>query len=93
VWLKAEEIAAGGADKWAEKLIGDGWGIYAGANPRKGPGGRDGAAVARCPALFVDFDGGIQPDEAMAVVADKMKQEIPAYEIEEVALFLLDLVE
>lgn len=41
-----------------------GWCIYAGINPRTEEGGakEDKVALARC--LFVDFDGGVTPDEA-----------------------------
>lgn len=53
-WHPARTITDGVIANIAEQHVGKN--IYVGANPRKGMGGKDGAAVALARNVFVDFD-------------------------------------
>ena len=67
VWSDAGRLAE--CVQWGNKRNMEGFGIYAGANPRKDRG-KSAADVALARCLFVDFDG-IDVATATALVADK----------------------
>ena len=62
-WHTAAELAGDETSDSARGMNLDGWGVYVGANGRKGNGGRKAGDVSTCRCLFVDFDG-VALDEA-----------------------------
>lgn len=62
-WATCADLLATHGE-WMKSMNALGWGVFIGANPRTHIGGRDAASVAVARCLFVDFDGGVTPQEA-----------------------------
>jgi DNA-binding MarR family transcriptional regulator len=62
LFRRASELPSLAFAKWAMKANGEGWGLFAGVNPRPHKGAKDNASIVLARTVFVDFDGGVNPD-------------------------------
>lgn len=64
-WVRGEDLASREPVEWLAQQSAAGQNLYVGANPRTEVGGADAAHVAFARSLFVDFDGGVTPVQAL----------------------------